>query len=1047
MKPFPTLLSLTALALLGYLLLPRLTVRWQPATPGSLLQVSYAWPGSSPQALEQQVTAPLEAALALVRDVEELRSVSRNGAGSIQLEVAEGVDSDFVRFNVASQLRRLYPGLPVGVSYPTLSYASSDAVNQLEPPVLTYALSGPDDPTALYRYASEQLAPQLSLQQGLARIEVTGGNRSHWRLRLDPQRMATAGLKVALVRDRLSEHFARRGLGFVQNDDEVVYAFQQDATSAEDRLSVADWLALPIAAPSGRTYTLADFATIDRRPLPPTAYHRINGANSIRLLLYATVDANRLSLAEEVSTRVPALLQTLPKGYTLRLETDATEYLREELAKTRQRTALSMGILLVFVLIAYRSFRRLGVVLFALAVNLGLAFLLYWLLGVELNLYAFAGIAVSFGIMVDNVIIMLDALRRPDGGRVGAAIAGATLTTLASLSVIFFLSAELRVQLFELARVMTVNLGTSVLVALVLVPALQGARPQDGRSSGGGGRIFLRPYVWVIDRVVRYRALTLLLTLLAFGLPLWWLPNRVEGWEAYNKTIGSAYYRDVLRPQVNKWLGGSLRLFSYYVYEGSSFRRAEETKLHLNAALPEGATLEQLNEVLLLVEDFIGQFGDGQVDRYTTRIYSGQQATVEISFPDGGRGTIPYTLKNQLTAFATNFGGVKWDIYGVGQAFSNDSQGGGAAFQVELQGYNQVGLDRYSSRLAELLLRHPRVQEVDTDANIQWWERERSEYLLNVNQAALAARDFNLDDLRAALQWFDRNEQPDFYLPGGEPVALTTTDPTAYDRWRLEHWTVPLDTTALPFPAVASLRQRSAPQSLHKLNQQYLRLVSFDYLGSPQFGERHLEACLDTLAAELPLGFTAERRTYSRDAQAREMSALMGLAIVLIFFICALLFESLSQAFSIVMLIPVSCIGVFLTFYWFDVRLDQGGYTSFLLVAGLAVNGLILIVNEYNFLKKQAGPDPTETGAVLYAEAVRRKLTPILLTVVSTAAGLLPFLLGGRNEVFWYALAAGTIGGLAFSVVVITLISPVFFLRRPIRPSSDLPPGAPIAHH
>ena len=153
----------------------------------------------------------------------------------------------------------------------------------------------------------------------------------------------------------------------------------------------------------------------------------------------------------------------------------------------------------------------------------------------------------------------------------------------------------------------------------------------------------------------------------------------------------------------------------------------------------------------------------------------------------------------------------------------------------------------------------------------------------------------------------------------------------------------------------------------------------------------------------------------------------MGLAVILIFFICALLFESLRQALNIVLLIPISCIGIFLTFYWFNVRLDQGGYTSFLLVTGLAVNGLILIVNEFNWLGKRHH-DWTEVK--LYATAVRHKLLPIILTVISTAAGLVPFLLGGRNEVFWHALAAGTIGGLVFSLIIITLVSPVFFLKK-----------------
>ena len=1030
MKPFPTILALTALALLGYLLLPRLTVRWQPGAAHTTLQVSYGWPEAGPQALEQQVTAPLEAALALVRDVQEIRSVSSDGSGYIQLELAEGADEDFTRFNVASQVRRLYGSLPHGVSYPTLSYAQSQQETGFDTPVLTYALRGPDDATTLYRYASEQLAPQLSLQQGLARIEVTGGNRLHWRVALQPERIATAGLDVRAIQERLNDHFARDGLGFVRQGEDILYAYREDSPADPANLTSQDWLDIQIGTPTGPTYRLSDLAEVAQLPLPARSYYRINGENSVRLVIYPTPEANQLALAEQVRTRVRALTTTLPTGYELLLEDDATRYLSEELRKTRQRTALSMGILLLFVLLAYRSFRRLGVILFALSVNLGLAFLLYWLLGVELNLYAFAGIAVSFGIMIDNVIIVLDALKRPDGGRVGPAVAGATLTTLASLSVIFFLSAELRVQLLELARVMTINLATSVVVALLLVPALLSNREATAQSTehteSKWTTRMMKAYTRLLEFLLHYRKTTLLLTILAFGLPLWWLPNRVEGWTWYNDTVGAPYYRDVLRPQLNKWLGGSFRLFSYYVYEGSGYREAEETKLYINAALPDGATLEQLNDVLLLVEGYLAGSAD-RIDRYTTRILSGQQASIEISFPDGGRSAFPYTLKNQLTAFATNFGGVSWDIYGVGQAFSNDRGGRGKGFQVELRGYNQVGLDRYSDRLAELLLRHPRVQEVDTDANINWWERERAEYLLSFTQEELTRRGLTLSDLRSSLQWFDRNDRPDLYLRGGEPVALTTQSPADYDRWRLENWSVPLDSAALPFTAVARLEKRSSPQSLHKVDQQYLRRVAFDYLGSPQFGERHLAACLDTLLAELPLGFTAEQTTYSYRTQTRELSYLMGLAVVLIFFICALLFESLGQAFNIVLLIPISCIGIFLTLYWFNVRLDQGGYTSFLLVAGLAVNGLILIVNEYNHLVRQGGG---VAGAGVYAEAVRRKIVPILLTVVSTSAGLLPFLLGGRNEVFWYALAAGTIGGLCFSVVVIGLISPVFFLRR-----------------
>ncbi|MBC6994441.1 efflux RND transporter permease subunit [Neolewinella lacunae] len=1040
MRAYPTVLFLSALALIGYLLLPQLSIRWQPSNGTATLRISYAWAGANPEALEQQVTAPLEAAFALVTDVEKIASVSRQGQGSITLDVRRDADGDFVRFNVASQIRRLYPQLPPGLSYPVIDYAPADNEDQTESPVLTYALSGPAEATELYRYASEDLAPRLSLVPGLNRLAVSGGNRLHWRIALRPQAMAAAGLSADALQAFLQTYFARQGLGFLHEGTEQLYAFLAESQSA-DSLTAADWRAIPIPSPRGRQLRLGDLASVAELPLPATSHYRINGQNSVRLLAFANNNANRLALSNDLRTCVRALSNTLRPGYTLRLEDDATGYLRAELAKTRQRTVLSLGILLLFVLLAYRSWRRLGVVLYSLAVNLGLAFGLYWLLGVELNLYAFAGIAVSFGIMIDNVIIAIDGLRRPGGGPVAPAIIGATLTTLASLSVIWFLSEELRIQLFELARVMAINLSTSVLVALTLVPGL------ERKSSGSQAAALPAPpdaaaparYERLLGFLLRFRKTVLFLTILAFGIPIWWLPRQVEGWTLYNDTIGSDFYQDQLRPPLNKILGGSFRLFSYYVYEGSGYRPPEETHLYVNAALPDGATLEQLNDVMLRVEAYLGRFSD-RIEQFTTQVYSGQNARLEISFPDNGRDGFPYTLKNRLTAYAVNFGGVKWNIYGVGQSFSNDSYNSPSFSAITLRGYNQAGLDAQAAKLAEMLLAHPRIQEVNTDANLNWWEKDRYQYLLSVQQPALARQRLAINDLRSALAWFDQNQQPDFYLRSGVPVALVAENTQGYDRWRLENWSVPQDSGQLHFPTLAKLEKRIAPQALHKEDQQYLRLVTYEYLGSARFGVIHRDACLDTLRAAMPLGFTAEVSQYTYHSEARQLSGLMGLAIVLIFLICAILFESLRQAFNIVLLIPISCIGIFLTFYLFNVRLDQGGYTSFLLVTGLAVNGLILIVNEFNHLRKQY---PAWPETRLYALAVRHKATPIVLTVLSTSAGLFPFLLGGRNEVFWHALAAGTIGGLFFSLLVMAVISPAFFLRRS-RPAlnPDLESGA-----
>ncbi|MEA3317554.1 MAG: efflux RND transporter permease subunit, partial [Bacteroidota bacterium] len=147
--------------------------------------------------------------------------------------------------------------------------------------------------------------------------------------------------------------------------------------------------------------------------------------------------------------------------------------------------------------------------------------------------------------------------------------------------------------------------------------------------------------------------------------------------------------------------------------------------------------------------------------------------------------------------------------------------------------------------------------------------------------------------------------------------------------------------------------------------------------------------------------------------------------LVIIFFICSILFESLKQAFVILAIIPISFVGAFLTFYLFNINFDQGGYASFILLAGITVNASIYIVNEYNnLLQKKKLPIIN-----IYIKAFNNKIIPIFLTIISTILGLMPFLFGG-NQFFWTAFAAGSIGGLVFTFLGIFIFLHVFFLKR-----------------
>ncbi|MDP4277607.1 MAG: efflux RND transporter permease subunit, partial [Bacteroidota bacterium] len=148
---------------------------------------------------------------------------------------------------------------------------------------------------------------------------------------------------------------------------------------------------------------------------------------------------------------------------------------------------------------------------------------------------------------------------------------------------------------------------------------------------------------------------------------------------------------------------------------------------------------------------------------------------------------------------------------------------------------------------------------------------------------------------------------------------------------------------------------------------------------------------------------------------------LLLIVAVIIYFTTSILFNSLKQPLAILLLIPVSYVGLFLTFYLFHLNFDQGGFAAFVLLSGITVNAGIYMVNQYNQVRKAHPLAPLNA----YLKAWNLRVIPVSLTLLSTILGFVPFLIG-EKEGFWFPLAAGTIGGLVMSVIGVFVFLPIF---------------------
>ncbi|MBD2704729.1 efflux RND transporter permease subunit [Spirosoma sp. BT702] len=1044
-RSYQFLLLFAVLSVIGLGLLPRLSVQLAPSSGGRSITVSYNWPGASPEAVERQVSSRLEGVFSTLDNVKKISSVSGYNRGYVTVELDRGADADALRFELAALVRQLYPKLPPDVAYPQISLFSPDEQSQ-QKPLLTLQLSGPGSTADLQRYADEQLKPRLAATDGIGSITVYGGSRSEWLLTYDSEALATLQLGENDLRNSIEHYFQRESLGQLVGADGQTLRVRLDNSLAN---ATDDWARIPVANRGGRLVYLTDLVSLARQEPPADQFYRINGKTAVNVVLTAVAGANQLNVVQQIRRQIANF--RLPAGYHLAVDYDVTIYIRENLQKIGIQTGVAIVVLLLFVALTTRNVRYVTLIVVSTLVTLLLSVLVFAMLGIEIHLYSLAALTTSLGIIMDNVIVMIDHYRRYRDLRVFTALLGATLTTCSGLVVVWFLPEENRQALSDFAAVMAVTLFISLLVALLFTPAVIEQFWSTNPATASKNKVsrhktinfnlrIERSYRRILAFLLRYRRVTIVAAILGFGLPVFWLPTTLESKNPlapyYNATFGSEWYAENLQHYVTKWLGGTLRLFVNYVYEGSYQRDPERTAIYVIAELPNQSTSEQMNDVFKRFEKDLNQYAE--VDKFITQVNSGQQGSLVIYFKEShGRmsarqSIFPYQLKNRLILLSTEMSGIDWDIFGVGQGFSqsvNDEQT--PTFTVEMFGYNYRQLEQQADVLKQMLEKHPRIQEVNTNRSPDLFQQKRlDEFVLQTDPQLLALYKLSAPRLYDRLANLNVRPQPDLYafMNGNyEAIKLIPTQSRTIDIWQLQNQPMVVGSATTHIADVGSVvRQRVIPE-IYKEDQQYKRLVSFEYFGSYGFGEKFLTKTLAEFKERLPLGYitkAADRFWFGTDQ--RTPYELIGLVILLTYIICAVIFENLWQPLALIGMIPLSYTGVFLAFYWTDSNFDQGGYASFILLAGNVVCAGIFIVAEMNRIRKRY---PNLCAFTTYQKAFRHKIGPILLTVVSTIVGMFPFLLY-EQEPFWYALGIGTIGGLIMSLLVVGVYLPLFLLPQ-----------------
>lgn len=1008
-SPFILLMVMVIAITAGVAVIPLLDVEPEPRPrQGKTLTVNFSWENASPKVIEQNVTSRIEGVVAAVKGVENVSSVSNFGSGKVEIELKPQASVAATKFEIASAIKQIYKKFPEGVSYPSISggeVVNRNGPDEKEKLLLTYRLNSAMKDDQLKEYVGNQLEPALKAIEGVRRVDITGGTGKYIEISYDAMKLRSYGITVSDIEDAVKAFMGRAEI--------IGDITTEDSKGLQERkalyLSVEQFgkplEKMPVKNLDGNIIYMGDLASYEYKDRLPWSYYRLNGLSTIYLNIYVDSDAPVIRLSHELRDRIGSLQEKLKKGVFLSLTYNAAEKQETELNTLVRRSLMSLLILLLFIWLIRRKWKYLLLITITLTANVLIAVLLYWLADIRLHTFALAGITVSLGIIIDSSIVMVDHYLHHRDRNVFFAILASLLTTIGALVIIFFLPEHIRKDLHDFSIVVIINLAVSLIVALFFVPALvekigygkerRGSNESGEKQKGATGR-----GKRLSERLMRY-----------YG----------------------AYIRFT---QKRKWiyvtifiliLGGSGYYFAVNLNSNADLRPQERKKqLYIRGKMPVGGSMHELNEKMMQIERFLSQFPE--IEKFETNI-GGWGGSLTVDFKDEFRdGSFPYSLENKVIGQLISIGGADWSTHGVSErGFSNSLNLAYRSHRIEIAGYNYDRLYRFAEEMSADLAKNPRVQDliIETPGH----ENQEDELLMIYDKEKIALDRFPLFAAHSALSEILAERELGRYRDRfiDSDIQLHSRRKDNFDLWQLNNSYIDVNGSPVKISDYMEIARRQAKNSIPRKNQEYVLRIAFNVLGSWNYSNKLIKDITEEYNEKFPVGFRCLNTTYGWHEDDGTQYWLLLLVVVIIYFLCAVLFESLTLPLVIISLIPVSFIGTFLTFHIFKLPLGNGGFASLVLLAGIVVNAGIYQLYEYRATVRSSKDDLISD----YLEAFRVKAMPVFLTVLSTILGLVPFLLdrSGKDE-FWFTLAAGSMGGLLFSLIAYVFVMPILLSYR-----------------
>ncbi|MES2317852.1 MAG: efflux RND transporter permease subunit [Pseudomonadota bacterium] len=1047
-RPIATVLLTLGIALAGIGAFFVLPVSPLPQVDFPTISVSASLPGASPDTMSTSVATPLERRLGVISGVNEMTSNSGSGSTRISLQFDLNRKIDSAAREVQAAISAARADLPATLrSNPTYRKA-----NPSDAPIIILALTSPSKtPGQIFESVSNVVQQKLAQVQGVGDVEIGGGSLPAVRIELLPYALNRYGVSTEDVRAAIQATNANRPKGAIEGNGLRLQIYSQANTATGGR-TAADYRGLVVAWRNDAAVRLDDVAEVIDGVENVNTLGLFNGKPAVVVLVTRQPGANVIETVDGVRALIPSLQAQLPKDIKLEVASDSTNSIRSSLFEIEMTLMISILLVVLVVSVFLRSVRATIIPAVATVVSLLGTFGVMYMLGFSLNNLSLMALTVATGFVVDDAIVVLEnTSRHIESGmdRMKAALLGArevgftVLSISLSLVAVFIPLLFMGGQVGRLFREFAVTLSAAVMISLVIslttTPMMcawllkpGGLVRKPGRLARWAERGFDKvhdTYRHSLDWALDSKALVMLIFFFVIGLNVYLFAAAPKGFFPQQDT-----------GQIN----GGIR-----ADQSISFQAMQEK-------------LKQLVDIIRAdpaVATVVGFTGGGRAGGGF--MFINLKPKSERAEGEAGQAVIA-RLRPQL-AMVT---GVSMFLNPV-QDLRMGGRQSNSTYQYTLKSDNRADLKLWAGKLAESMKQQSALVDVDTDQaenGVEMYVKidKDSAARLGINPRDIDNALYNAFGQRQVATIYDELNQYNIIMGVARRYAQTPQAlsdvyvPSRGSATAAANLTAARDpatgqalsgaaTTMVPLSAIASFAENATPTSVNHQDGELATTISYNLAEGSKLAQGETAVRQAEADIAMPTNVRGSFQGTARAAQEsnKEQPLLILAAIVVIYIVLGILYESLVHPITVLSTLPSAGVGAVLALLLFDMDFSIIALIGVFLLIGIVKKNAILIIDFALEAERSRGLSAVDA----VREACLLRFRPILMTTLAAALGALPLAIGfGEGSELRRPLGVAIIGGLLASQLLTLLTTPVVYvLMDKLRRRS--PADSELGHH